>query len=142
MSRRPPLGIALMTLSLLNGCGLGDPCGNEIVVRVPSPSGAHEAVVFERACGATTGWSTQVAIIGRGAIFNEEPTFWRATQSGDVLVLKDRAAREGVEGLSVVPSWSDDTHLVLAYDAGTVVAHSRDLVDGIAVERRAVEHAY
>lgn len=41
-----------------------DMCGNEVYSEVLSPSSAHKVVVFKRDCGATTGLSTQVSIIG------------------------------------------------------------------------------
>jgi hypothetical protein len=53
--------IILLALSIaLSGC---DPCGNEISQTFASPSGKLKAVVFNRDCGATTGFSTQVSII-------------------------------------------------------------------------------
>jgi len=41
----------------------GDMCGNEIFEELLSPDSNHKAVVFQRDCGATTGFSTQVSII-------------------------------------------------------------------------------
>lgn len=42
-----------------------DGCGNTIVQRLPSPDGIREAVLFERNCGATTSYTTQISITGR-----------------------------------------------------------------------------
>jgi hypothetical protein len=53
--------LILLTVSIgLSGC---DPCGNEISQTVTSPSGKLKAIVFNRNCGATTGFNTQVSII-------------------------------------------------------------------------------
>jgi hypothetical protein len=53
--------LVLLAVSIgLSGC---DPCGNEVSQTVVSPSGRLKAVVFNRDCGATTGFSTQVSII-------------------------------------------------------------------------------
>jgi hypothetical protein len=53
--------LVLLALSIgLSGC---DPCGNEVSQAVVSPSGKLKAVVFNRDCGATTGFTTQVSII-------------------------------------------------------------------------------
>lgn len=41
----------------------GDLCGNEVFQEVLSPDGTYKAVVFQRDCGATTGFSTQVSIL-------------------------------------------------------------------------------
>lgn len=40
-----------------------DMCGNEIFSSVISPDKKHKAVVFQRDCGATTDFSTQLSII-------------------------------------------------------------------------------
>ena len=40
-----------------------DMCGNEVYSEVLSPNGEHKVVVFQRDCGATTGFSTQISII-------------------------------------------------------------------------------
>ena len=40
-----------------------DTCGDTPVQTVPSPSGSLKAVLFERDCGATTGFSSQVSIL-------------------------------------------------------------------------------
>ena len=43
-----------------------DPCDNVETARVTSPQGGHDAVVFRRDCGATTGFSTHVTILPTG----------------------------------------------------------------------------
>ena len=40
-----------------------DMCGNYIHEEYLSPSESHKAVIFQRDCGATTGFSTQISII-------------------------------------------------------------------------------
>jgi hypothetical protein len=40
-----------------------DMCANELIASVHSPDGTLTAVVFQRDCGATTGFSTQVSIL-------------------------------------------------------------------------------
>ena len=47
-------------------------CGNSILAEYPSPSGKLNAVVFERSCGATTGFSTQVSILRSGEVLENE----------------------------------------------------------------------
>ena len=68
------LKIALVLLSLLAAMvalgayglyTLGDSmCGNDIITESLSPDKELKAVVFRRDCGATTGFSTQVSILG------------------------------------------------------------------------------
>ena len=38
-------------------------CANEIFSEVQSPDGKFRAVIFQRDCGATTGFSTQISLI-------------------------------------------------------------------------------
>ncbi len=40
-----------------------DMCGNEIISQLPSPDGKRKVVVFQRDCGASTGFSTQVSVL-------------------------------------------------------------------------------
>ena len=42
---------------------LPDLCANTVIAEYPSPSGKLKAVVFDRDCGATTDFSTQVSIL-------------------------------------------------------------------------------
>lgn len=58
-----------LTAVLSSGCGL---CANDEVVRVPSPDAKFEAVVFQRDCGATTGFSTQVSVVTKGGSLPNE----------------------------------------------------------------------
>ncbi len=48
-----------MLLVPLAACDL---CGNDLLDRYPAPDNSVEVVVFERNCGATTGFSTQASI--------------------------------------------------------------------------------
>jgi hypothetical protein len=41
-----------------------DMCGNDIYQEIYSPNRQYKVVVFQRDCGATTGFSTQVSILG------------------------------------------------------------------------------
>jgi hypothetical protein len=63
-SLRLELLLTGMLVALSGGCGL---CGNDEVVRVASPDAILEAVIFQRNCGATTDFSTQISIVARGA---------------------------------------------------------------------------
>ena len=41
-------------------------CGNEIITVSTSPDGKWDAVLFERNCGATTGFSSQISLLRSG----------------------------------------------------------------------------
>ena len=66
MSRQLIVGLALSGVLLISATAWllsGSPCANELLSELPSPDGTLKAVVFQRDCGATTGFSTQVSII-------------------------------------------------------------------------------
>ncbi len=72
------LGVLLLgTVGLIGACiyffpPFPDMCGNQILKEYPSPSGKLKAVVFERDCGATTGFSTHVSIVQAGNVLENE----------------------------------------------------------------------
>ncbi len=102
--KRIVLGTLLTIIALAGGISawffvaLSPLCGNEIVQDVRSPDGRHRAMLFQRDCGATTGFSTHVSIVGVSKDL--------ADDSGNVLVA-DGAPRDG--------SWK-----IRGHDAGTL----------------------
>ena len=50
----------LVAVACFIGCS---PCSNLVIKRIPSPDGKYIAVIFDRNCGATTGFSTQISLI-------------------------------------------------------------------------------
>ena len=58
----------LWTVAILLGLNSAcNPCDNTEVSRLASPDGQLEAVIFERSCGATTDFSTQISIVRKGS---------------------------------------------------------------------------
>src|SRR5918992_4542304 len=41
-------------------------CGNELLKSIASPDGRRKLVIFQRDCGATTGFSTQASLLPAG----------------------------------------------------------------------------
>lgn len=99
---------------------LSSPCGNDIVQEVFAPDGTRRAVVFQRDCGATTGFSTQVAIVWG---LNELPD-----AAGNVFNADGRPDTTGTE-----VRWSNSANLVIAtksqHDAHKAERH----VNGVSV---------
>jgi hypothetical protein len=62
-------GLALAAVSWLF---VGSSCGNDVLREIGSPDGQHRAVVFQRDCGATTDFSTQVSILPAGTQLRNE----------------------------------------------------------------------
>lgn len=56
------VGLVVVTIGLL-WYFTRDMCANSVLAEVGSPNGQFKAVVFERDCGATTDFSTQVSVL-------------------------------------------------------------------------------
>lgn len=101
---------AIMVASVLALTACSDPlnmCGNKVLADVPSPSGERHAFVFQRDCGATTGFSVQVSVLRRGkSLPNEAGNAFTADDNHDPAV-----------PLSVQPVWESDRVLRLTYDS-------------------------
>src|SRR5688572_31763376 len=106
--RRANSLLILPFLFLLQGCGL---CSNDEVGRFASPDSKLEAVVFQRDCGATTGFSTQVSIVLKGSPLPD--------QGGNVFVADadhGRAPSASWGGPPVNVAWSSRRTLKLGLD--------------------------
>ncbi len=97
--------VAIMLLASAAYLGLhilvGLLCVNETVREYPSPDGKLKAVLYRRSCGATTGWSRQVAIL----------PWWQSVRRwswpGPVCATEDY--------ITIQPTWIDATHLKVVY---------------------------
>jgi hypothetical protein len=120
-------------------CGKVDPCGNEVISRVASPGGAYQAIIFERDCGATTGFSTQVSVLPGDAVFREQASFWCPTEQGNVLVIDGDhgAAPAGPGGgPEVAARWEDEHRLVLSYHPRARVFRANLGVGAVVIQHR------
>ncbi|MEW8629142.1 MAG: hypothetical protein AB2591_04005 [Candidatus Thiodiazotropha sp.] len=64
-------------------------CSNQIASELASPDKKHLAVVFERSCGATTGFSTQVSVLKEKNEFKNE--------AGNILIAEGHPNTTGIE---------------------------------------------
>ncbi len=64
-------------------------CSNEVFRQVDSPDKKHKAVVFQRDCGATTGFSTQITVHKLNEYLENE--------AGNVLIAKGHPNESGFE---------------------------------------------
>lgn len=108
--------------------GLGGLCGNKVLAEAVSPDQRLKGVVFQRDCGATTGFSTQVSIIGaQDALPNA---------SGNVFTADDNrgAVPTSAAGGPVVQvRWASGRALVITHHAGARVFTQKEAVSGVAV---------
>ena len=103
-------------------------CGNTEVNRLASPDGTREAVLFERSCGATTDFSSQVSIVARGESIGRN--------SGNALIVDTDhgAASAGPWGGPLVEMlWTGNENLTLRYSPKAAVYASPQLAGGVRI---------
>lgn len=111
--RLPSLLITLAVAIGSSGClDISDTCGNDIFGEYPSPNGKLKAVVFERDCGATTPFSTQVSLIERDQKLENVPgNAFIGSDDGRAPVTSHHTMDE------FEVKWLDDNHMLIRYDA-------------------------
>jgi len=122
---------ALVPLVLLAaGCGAepGEPpsvaCGNAPGDETLSPSGARKVVVFVRDCGATTEFSTRLAILPyEGSL---------AADSTGFAIVDPKQGAAGSRPL-ILPDWTSDTALVVRHLPSTRWLRQEPRSGGVAI---------
>lgn len=118
------LATPLLILSL-TGCS--DTCSNDVQRAVDAPDGKLTAFLFQRDCGATTDFSTQVSVVD----FCDRPS-----GAGNVFVADtDRGAtqREAWGGPWADITWISPKHLLVGYDARSSVFKQNQEVSGVRI---------
>lgn len=104
-------------------------CANEAIIEVASPDAKHKAVVFQRDCGATTGFSTQVTVLPAGASLQNEP--------GNVFVADTNhgAAPSGRGGgPEVAVHWLTDAALHIAHHPSARVFKAERYIGDVQID--------
>ena len=102
-------------------CSAAPECENAVRSRVPSPDRAHDAVIFTRACGATTAESVQISVLAtRG-----EPT-----GKGNLLIA------DGVPPAALSVRWLGPDVLAVTVPASARTFHTADVANGVRVVYR------
>lgn len=99
----------------------GTMCDNQVISTSLTPDHRLKAVVFERDCGATTGFSTQVSVLLASQKLTDE--------AGNALVVDDNrgAARSGPGGGPMVHiAWAGNRSLLVRFDSRARVVSQRD----------------
>jgi hypothetical protein len=128
------VAIALMagTVWIVRGVTsrLGGMCENTPVQREVSPDGVLQAVLFARDCGATTGFSSQVSILGRDEAL--------PNRAGNAFIadLGDGAPAAPWGGPAVTLRWTGDATLVIAHDQRARVLAMEREVRGVRISYR------
>jgi hypothetical protein len=135
---RARLGYALLALTstLLLACGLIDPCGNEVISEVSSPNGEYRAIVFERDCGATTDFSTQVSVLRKSESFRAKHTWYASSSQANCFTCDSdhgKASAGPAGGPWVWVRWLSPDRLELSYDGYARVFLRQATVSGVRV---------
>lgn len=108
---------------------LPDLCGNAVLAEYPSPNGRLKAVVFERDCGATTDFSTQISIL---------PSAYTLENEGGNIYAADTnhgAAPAGQGGgPEVWVNWLSDAELQVRYHKFVRINHTKIKIEGVTVK--------
>jgi len=107
--RRRVLGFLISAGCILLSFGC-DVCNNRMVREIPSPNGSKRAVLFERDCGATTDFSTQVSILPVGKKLG--------TSAGNTFVADSNHGIVSVDSQSVIAvdiAWKNDQEIEITY---------------------------
>jgi hypothetical protein len=133
MRRWVNVGLILVVVAIIGLVGVfaridRGMCGSAEVRRLRSPDAHHDAVLYQCDCGATTGFSTHVAIVGAGA-----PT---PHGGGNVLSADDGngAAATSPQGvIEVELRWLAVDTLLLRPDPKAAVFKQASIVQGVHI---------
>jgi hypothetical protein len=111
--------------------GCSDGCENVEVSRSDSPDGRHVAVLFQRDCGATTGFTTQLSVIETGDMLPND--------GGNVFIAD--GGRGAAEPSAWGGPWADvrwltPDRLEIAYDPLSRTVRQAEKFDDIQVTYR------
>ena len=107
-------------------------CGTDVWQEVNSPDGKYKAVIFERDCGATTDFSTQVSII-------KSSTSVGQGDSGNAFVADSNHGAVAVNGKGILPievRWIDSRTVEVSAPAKARVFSRRERVGDVNLQYR------
>jgi hypothetical protein len=117
--------VTVPLLATLAACS--DPCSNTLVKVVKAPGGQHAAALFQRDCGATTGFSTQISMLVPGD---------KVTGSGNAFIADDDHGAAAVgdwQGSWADVRWLSPSHLLVTYAAKSRIFKQADAVAGVRI---------
>lgn len=88
-------------------------CSNTVIQKVISPDRRYKAVVYERDCGATTGFSTHVSVLAIDGVLGNK--------SGNALIADGDHGRIPLSTTNTIPlsiKWTSPDRLTIAYPKG------------------------
>jgi len=127
LTRPSLISLAAAALALSSGCA--SPCDNELISTNPSPDGRVKAVVFIRACGATTPIATEMSIVPAR---DGTPVGWAnaLTISDD----PDHPMQRSSEAIEVRLKWNSPDRLSVRFPRSASVGKRAEEVRGVHIE--------
>lgn len=128
------VAVAVLTLLIAGGGWyaahslLAGQCSSTEITRLTAPDGRHDAVLFERNCGATTDFATHVSVLPAGAPLGNDAGNTFVAAAGDA------GPRAPWGGPPVELDWEPDGSLAIRSDATAEVFHAADVEDGVTVD--------
>jgi hypothetical protein len=122
---REKLHYILALLAITTACGR---CENDIVSETQSPGGQWKIVIFQRACGATTGFSTQVSVLESAATLGSD--------GGNVFIADDNHGVVSLKLDHTLPlkvSWKGDHDLEIEYPPGTRIFRQEQKYGSVSI---------
>lgn len=122
MTSRVVVLVLTATSAMIASCDVaGDllgGCDNEVVRSAVSPSGSKTALAFVRNCGATTGYSTQVSVVGGRKS--------EVTGSGNTLIVEGRPDLE--------LKWISESEVLISRPGPGRIFKQEEQVSGTAIK--------
>ena len=122
--------IAAAGIVFLSGCS--DSCANTLVRRADSPDGRHSAIIFQRDCGATTGFSTQVSVLKSGVELTGSGNTFRADDDRGAAAVGDWG------GSWAEIRWLAPDHLLIRYAVKSRLFEQEEEVSGVRISYQQV----
>ena len=119
-----------IALILAFSAACSDTCGNTLVQSHAAPSGGLTAVVFERNCGATTDFTTQVSLLAARDAPNGK---------GNVFIADGGSKPAPWGGPWVEATWLSAGHLLIKHDASAHVFLQNSTMSGVRVTFEKIE---
>jgi len=104
-------------------------CENEIVSEIPNPDKTLKVVIFQRSCGATTGFSTQISVLQISKSLPDD--------SGNIFVAdtnNGRARSAAWGGPETKVYWETSRKLVVEHQIMARVFKAEKQINGVAIE--------
>ncbi|WP_126005590.1 hypothetical protein [Sphingomonas koreensis] len=117
--------VPIIGLCALSGCS--DNCVNSVITRADDPSGRRSAVMFNRDCGATTGFSTQISVIEKGEWPSGGGNTFRADDGHGAAAVGDWG------GPWAEMRWLGPDHLLVRYASKSRIFEQDEAVAGVKV---------